>query len=212
MTTSGSYRATRRSAGTALRCSRSRSTTSWDRLNHARRRPPKGLVNATTMRLCLAGRECLVRLALREQWPARRVAAACWVSVRTARKWITCFHGEGPTGLQDRSARPRYCPRRVARPSSAGSRSSASSAGVGRRSSTRWSSPSPVGNALQRLGLNRLPPYASPAPVVHHARAPREAVPSTRSGSGAFIPVWSASDHRRSHCARSAVPHGMGDA
>jgi transposase InsO family protein len=122
-------------------------------------------------RLGRAGRERLVRLVASEHWPAARAAAACGVSLRTARKWLARFRAEGSAGLGDRSSRPRRSPRRL----------SASAEGeIARLRAARLSGPriadalglpvSTVGKALRRLGLNHLPPLVAPPPVVRYER------------------------------------------
>ena len=122
-------------------------------------------------RLGRAGRERLVRLVAAEHWPAARAAAACGVSLRTARKWLARFRAAGGAGLGDRSSRPRRSPRRLS-PTVEGE--------IARLRAARLSGPriadalglpvSTVGKALRRLGLSRLPPLAPPPPVVRYER------------------------------------------
>jgi transposase InsO family protein len=122
-------------------------------------------------RLGRAGRERLVRLVHVERWPAARAAAACGVSLRTARKWLARFKAEGPAGLADRSARPRRMPRRLAPGLEARIAELRAARLSGPRIADRLALPvSTVGKALRRLGLNRLPPLTAPEPVVRYER------------------------------------------
>ena len=45
--------------------------------------------------------------------PIAHVAAEMGISRKTATKWWRRFQDEGPTGLEDRSSRPRRCPHRT---------------------------------------------------------------------------------------------------
>jgi transposase InsO family protein len=56
------------------------------------------------------GRAALVERVLVHGWPVARAAEAMNVSRATAHKWIRRFSEEGPTGLHDRTSRPRRCP------------------------------------------------------------------------------------------------------
>jgi transposase InsO family protein len=51
---------------------------------------------------------------LEDGQPIREVAAGFGVSERTARKWLACYRAEGPSGLENRSSRPRTVANRTA--------------------------------------------------------------------------------------------------
>lgn len=122
-------------------------------------------------RLTPAGRALLVQRVLAGE-PRKEVALAMGVSVRTAQKWLHRWEGEGATGLQDRSSRPRRSPRRLTR----GRRRQ-----IERLRRRRWSSPriaeslklpvSTVVTTVRRLGLARLSRLAPPAPVIRYERS-----------------------------------------
>jgi transposase len=61
-----------------------------------------------------ASRAALVRRVLQAREPVRHVATGVGVSVRTVRKWVHRFRGEGLPGLHDRSSRPHHSPRATA--------------------------------------------------------------------------------------------------
>jgi len=60
--------------------------------------------NARTTRL---GRAEMIRRVLEDGQPVREVARGFGVSERTARKWLARYRAEGPSGLENRSSRPR---------------------------------------------------------------------------------------------------------
>jgi transposase InsO family protein len=64
-------------------------------------------------KLTPAGRLLLVRRIEVEGWPPAHAAAMAGVSRCTAYKWLRRWRDEGMTGLEDRSSRPRSCPRRT---------------------------------------------------------------------------------------------------
>jgi transposase InsO family protein len=74
------------------------------------RRP---LVVQRKAKLTPAGRLLLVRRVEVEGWPAAHAAAMAGVSRCTAYKWLRRWREEGLAGLEDRSSRPRLCPRRT---------------------------------------------------------------------------------------------------
>ncbi len=59
------------------------------------------------------GRALLVRRVTQDVWTAAEAAEAAGVSPRTAYKWLRRFEDEGPSGLLDRSSRPRNSPAQV---------------------------------------------------------------------------------------------------
>lgn len=117
-------------------------------------------------RLTVRGRGDAVRRVREAQEPIAVVAAALHVSRRTITKWVRRYLADGPTGLVDRSSRPRRSP-------------TATPAAVVRRlialRHQRRSGPeiadhlqlprATVGRVLQRLGLGRLrEPRPAPRP------------------------------------------------
>jgi transposase InsO family protein len=60
--------------------------------------------NARTTRL---GRAEMIRRILEDSQPVRAVARGFGISERTARKWLARYRAEGPSGLDNRSSRPR---------------------------------------------------------------------------------------------------------
>jgi transposase InsO family protein len=63
-------------------------------------------------RLTVFGRQLLVA-RVSAGWPAAHVAEQLGVSRATAYKWLRRHQAEGPSGLLDRSSRPRRSPRRL---------------------------------------------------------------------------------------------------
>ena len=60
--------------------------------------------NARTTRL---GRAEMIRRIIEDGQPVREVARGFGISERTARKWLARYRAEGPSGLDNRSSRPR---------------------------------------------------------------------------------------------------------
>lgn len=67
---------------------------------------------ALTPRACLR----LARLIVEDGWKPSVAAKMFMVSTVTARKWAARLRAEGPSGMQDRSSRPRTCPHRTPEP------------------------------------------------------------------------------------------------
>jgi transposase InsO family protein len=61
------------------------------------------------------GRLKLVRLVLEDGWTQARVAERLQVSRATVSRWVSRFRAQGPSGLTDRSSRPKRSPRQTAR-------------------------------------------------------------------------------------------------
>jgi transposase InsO family protein len=70
-------------------------------------------VSHANARLTPRGRLLLVTRVLAGR-PVAHVAKELGVSRQCAHRWLTRYRAEGPTGLQDRSSRPRSCPTRTA--------------------------------------------------------------------------------------------------
>jgi len=58
------------------------------------------------------GRFELVMRVVRDGWPVARVAEGSVVSRQTVHTWVRRYRAEGVPGLEDRSSRPKYSPRR----------------------------------------------------------------------------------------------------
>ena len=71
-------------------------------------------------RLTPRSREAMVRQVLSGEVMVQEASEQFLVSRRTVWKWIGRFHREGPSGMADRSSRPRYCPRQIAVSATAG--------------------------------------------------------------------------------------------
>jgi transposase InsO family protein len=59
------------------------------------------------------GRLELVMRVVRDGWPVARVAEGSVVSRQTVHTWVRRYRAEGLPGLEDRSSRPKYSPRRL---------------------------------------------------------------------------------------------------
>lgn len=123
-------------------------------------------------RLTPTGRALLVRRVVEEGWAVATAAEAALCSARTGWKWLRRWRHEGAAGLQDRSSRPRRMPRRLARARRRQilrlRRQRQSSLAIAEALALPLAT---VGAELRRLGLNRLPPLAPPAPVRRYERA-----------------------------------------
>lgn len=64
-------------------------------------------------RLTVHGRRLIVARVLEEGWSPATVAEAAGVSRATVYKWLARFRDHGEAGLEDRTSRPRSCPRRL---------------------------------------------------------------------------------------------------
>lgn len=64
-------------------------------------------------RLNTRGRQLLVERVCEQGWAIAHAAKAQGVSRQCAHRWINRFRKEGWPGLQDRSSRPRHCPRQT---------------------------------------------------------------------------------------------------
>ena len=117
-------------------------------------------------RSCPASRAVLVERVTTQGWTVREAAEALGLSERSAYRWLARFKDEGPSGLMDRSSRPKKLPRRTApelvcrmlelRRQGMAGEAIAACVGVPRSTVARW---------LHRAGLGRLRALASPEPV-----------------------------------------------
>ena len=57
----------------------------------------------------------LARLVVEDGWTYAASAKLYMVSPRTAKKWADRYRAQGPSGMVDRSSRPRTCPHRTSR-------------------------------------------------------------------------------------------------
>jgi transposase InsO family protein len=122
-------------------------------------------------RLTTHSRAALVRRVLDESRPARAVATAFGVDIKTVKKWVERFRSEGPAGLTDRSSRPwrlrRPTPLEMQQKITALRRQRwtgqqiAQAAGV---------SPATVSRILRRARLSRIRDLEPPEPVVRYER------------------------------------------
>lgn len=120
----------------------------------------------------------LLVLRIEQGWTVGRAASALGISERTAYKWLSRFRNEGPLGLEDRSSRPRRCPRRTPQ------RLVRRVEQLRRRRLTTWEiaersglPASTVSLILRRIGLHRLSRLEPEEPVRRYERkAPGELV------------------------------------
>ena len=117
------------------------------------------------------GREELVRRVLVERQTPRAVATALGVCVRTVRKWVARYQGEGLSGLLDRSSRPHRSPGRTS------ARVEAQVARLRRQRRTGAQiaqetklSKASVHRILRRLGMNRLKSLEPAEPIRRYER------------------------------------------
>jgi len=123
-------------------------------------------------RLTPRGRALLVSRVVDQGLRVEEAAQAAGVSARTAYKWLARFRAEGPSGLVDRSSRPRRCPHATPaatleqvleqRRQRRTYHQIARATGVGRAT---------VGRLLRRAGLNRLAELEPAAPVLRYEYA-----------------------------------------
>jgi len=73
----------------------------------------EALVAHRKAKLTPLGRLLLVERIERLGWPVRVAAESMGVSAQTAYKWLRRFRAEGWAGLEDRTSRPRRCPRQA---------------------------------------------------------------------------------------------------
>ena len=110
-------------------------------------------------RLTPRGRQLLVERVRVQGMPVAHVAKAMGISRQCAHRWVRRFDQEGPTGLEDRSSRPRTSPRatslrqvakvlEVRRVERCGPAEIARQTGVSERTASR---------ILRRAGVPRLP-------------------------------------------------------
>ena len=64
-------------------------------------------------RLNLYGRRLLVSRVIGDGRPVAHVAKELGISRQCAHRWVARYRAAGDAGLQDRSSRPRTCPRRT---------------------------------------------------------------------------------------------------
>ena len=117
-------------------------------------------------RLTLWSREALAKKVLFQRMTLNAAAAAFNVSSKTAAKWVRRYRAEGPTGLRDRSSRPRRlrCPTPAFLVQQVEDLRRQRWAGCRIAFHTRLS-PATISRILRRLKLNRLR-HLDPAPPV----------------------------------------------
>ena len=123
-------------------------------------------------RLTPMGRALLVSRVLEMGWTVAAASQAGGISCRTGYKWLARFKAEGPSGLVDRSSRPRRMPRAL---------STAEQSYLESLRRQRWPlwriavragrGMGTVSRCMKRLGLSRLAALEPPTPVVRYERA-----------------------------------------
>ncbi len=117
-------------------------------------------------RMTASGRALLVRRVREEGWTPAEAAEAFEISVRTVFKWLGRFDEEGPTGLLDRSSRPRRSPFQVPRDWQDAIIALRQFKMTGEQIARRLRLPrSTVARVLSREGLGRLKYLDPPLPV-----------------------------------------------
>jgi transposase InsO family protein len=123
-------------------------------------------------RLTAKGRALLVGRVLDEGWTVAAAAEAAGVSRRTGYKWLARFKAQGLGGLEDRSSRPRRCPRGLS------VQEQHQLEGMRRQRWPLWRIAEAAGRGLgtvsrcmKRLGLSRLNSLEPPAPLVRYERS-----------------------------------------
>jgi len=122
-------------------------------------------------RLTAKGRALLVSRVLQEGWTVAAASQAAGVSRRTGFKWLARFRAEGPGGLNDRSSRPKRCPRALTQAEQS------ELEGLRRQRWPLWRIAAQaqrgigtVSRCMRQLGLSRLKSLEPPAPVVRYER------------------------------------------
>jgi len=121
-------------------------------------------------RTTLQSRALLIKRTEQGQ-PAKEIALALGISVRTVRKWIARQRAQGPAGLQERSTRPHRSPQRLEAGQLERIVALRQQRLTGTEIAARLKLPrSTVARHLSRLDLGRLPPLHPPPPVVRYER------------------------------------------
>ena len=116
-------------------------------------------------------RALIVQRVEREGWSVPETADALGVSERTVYKWRARYHGEGVSGLQDRSAAPHRIPHRTSAAREARIVALRTQRLAGWMIARRLQLPrATVGAVLRRRGLGRLPAVTAAAPVRRYER------------------------------------------
>lgn len=122
-------------------------------------------------RLTIHGRALLVRRVVEQGLRPAEAAQAMGVSRRTAYKWLARYRAEGPTGLSDRSCRPRRCPHRLAEATRERIIALRRQRRIYRHISQTVGVPmATVARVLRQAGLNRLAALEPPPPVQRYTR------------------------------------------
>lgn len=117
-------------------------------------------------RSCLASRELLVRRVQEEGWTVKQAAEALGLSERSAYRWLSRYRSEGPSGLMDRSSRPRRMPSKTPEEKIFQSMALRRQRLAGSEIAARLDVPrSTVARILKRAGLGRLRSLEPPEPV-----------------------------------------------
>jgi transposase-like protein len=127
-------------------------------------------------------------------WVAARAAEALGVSRATAQKWLKRFREEGTDGLEDRTSRPRRCPKQL--PAAVTSRILEARVhlklGPHRLSFEMGCPRSTVYSVLKRHGLSRLNDSDRPSgvPVRYNRERPGELLPCRYQETRAYPGWW----------------------
>ena len=116
-------------------------------------------------------RRLLVQRVEVEGWSCSRAAKAVGLSRTAARKWLERYRTGGEEALQDRSSRPKFCPRTTPQPIVsrilALRRQRLVTDAIAREVELARSTVTAI---LRRNGVSRLPPLNAPPPVVRYER------------------------------------------
>lgn len=116
-----------------------------------------------------AGRALLVRRIQQESWTITEAAEAAGISAKTAHKWLKRFDEDGPSGLLDRSSRPRRSPTQVPKGWQELVIELRRSKMTGAQIAKRLRLPrSTVARILTKAGLGRMKYLEPPTPIVRY--------------------------------------------
>lgn len=143
----------------------------------------------------------LIVMRIQEGQTAAQVAAGLGISRRTVQKWLAREKSEGVAGLEDRLARPRRSPARLAIAKVERIAQLRQQRLTAEEIAERLKLPrSTVSIHLARLGMGRLPPLHPPPPVVRYER----------DRPGELIHIDTKKLGRFSRLGHRVIPHGQG--
>lgn len=122
-------------------------------------------------RLTAHSRAELVRRVLDEGQAPKAVATAFGIDVKTVRKWVERFRSEGPSGLTDRSSRPKVLRQPTPTPTVEWIVALRRQRWTGQQIAKETKvSPATVSRILRRARLSRVKDLEPPEPVVRYER------------------------------------------